>query len=386
MPHRAGGGWFQTLLALDAGQADGVKSFFQFAVGWMLLCLPALNAPAAFTSLYAFGDGVCTTTNNTSPGVSPTNYYGTRFCNGRVWLEVLAERQGLAYVSNRNWSYFGHDSTALTNNVNAFVAPPDASTALLVVWANDADFVFFITQFNANAAALPSWTNAMNRSLTNHFRAIQTLYNKGVRTLIMPNAVDLTKVPFFVQSPPADKAFIRQRIMDYNAAFAARLALARVTFTNLVIHAPDTFALFDDIIARSSAYGLTNKLLGGFSIDAIQDPSLTDKSLNGPGANYIFWDYLDPTAKVQEILADTVQNVVSPPRVHTTTAASEGVQLQLTDLPVGLNGILDGSTNFLDWASAASFNSTNVTQSVLVPVGQTNWFYRLRFPFAWSWP
>jgi len=344
------------------------------------------RAPAAFTSLYAFGDGVCTTTNNTSPGVSPTNYHGARFCNGRVWLEVLAERQGLTYLSNRNWSYFGHDSAALTNNVNLFVAPPDVSTALFVVWANDADFVFFITQFNANAAALASWTNAMNRSLTNHFRAIQTLYNKGVRTLIMPNAVDLTKVPFFVQLPPAEKAFIRQRIVDYNAAFATRLVLARTTFTNLVIHAPDTFSLFDDIIARAPAYGLTNKLSGGFSIDAIQDPGLADKSLNGPGASYIFWDYLDPTAKVQEILADTVQHLIAQPQIAAATTLNGGVELHLANLPVGLPGFVDASTNFLNWTPLASFNSTNVAQPVSVPATYPSWFYRLRFPLVWSWP
>ncbi len=41
------------------------------------------------------------------------------------------------------------------------------------------------------------WTNAINQSISNHFTAITNLYAKGVRTLVMPNAVDITEIPYY---------------------------------------------------------------------------------------------------------------------------------------------------------------------------------------------
>src|SRR5262245_12023827 len=97
-----------------------------------------VSSPAAFSSFYVFGDGICSTSANPSP---PQYYYGKRYCNGRIWVEVLAQRQGVTYDTNKNVSFFGHTSTALLTNVNAFVPPADASNSLFVIWVCDADFV-----------------------------------------------------------------------------------------------------------------------------------------------------------------------------------------------------------------------------------------------------
>ena len=50
----------------------------------------------------------------------------------------------------------------------------------------------------------------MNLSLTNHFVAITNLYAKGARTLVMPNAVDITEVPDYDSYGSNNLAFIRQ--------------------------------------------------------------------------------------------------------------------------------------------------------------------------------
>ena len=354
-------------------------------ITFVLLCwsVQLLSAKAAFTSLQIFGDGVCTTTN--SPGGA--EFHGNRFSNGRVWVEVLAQRQGLTYQSNRNWSFFGHDSPNLLQSITNYTAPADVATMLCVVWSNDADFVNFTSQFDAVNAQLALWTNAMNQSLSNHFTAIQNLYNKGVRTLVMPNVVDLMKVPFYSQLPSPEKSFIRQRIADYNSAFVVRLNQARAAFPNLVIHAPDIHGLLDDIVARAVDYGVTNALYLGQSIDALSDSNLADKSLNGPGRNYIFWEYLDPTAKVHEILGDTVQHMISPPRIGQIVNTGPSNELLMVNVPIGLAGVVEGSTNFSSWSSVAGFTGTANSQTVAVPA--TNpalWFHRLRFPFAWTWP
>ena len=142
-------------------------------VGFLLFGSAIFPAQAAFTSLYIFGDGVSTTTNNSSGGQF---YYGLRYSNGRVWVEVLAQQLGLtnnywystnssihvsytnlsalsasstnwSYSSN-NWSYFGDYSPNLVQNVNTFTAPTNATNALFVVWVNNADFVYDISHYS----------------------------------------------------------------------------------------------------------------------------------------------------------------------------------------------------------------------------------------------
>ena len=339
-------------------------------------------AAAAFTSLYIFGDGLSTTTN--SPGGS--QFYGNRYSNGRVWVEVLAQRQGLVYESNKNWSFFGHFSPNLVTNVSNWLPPTNVNSSLIVVWVNNADFVDYMNRIYPSTN-IATWTSAVNQSLTNHLRAITNLFAKGVRNLVMPNTVDITKVPGFVALPASGKSFVRQRVIDFNLAFAARLDQARASFTNLTIYSPDIFSLLDNLTVNPAVYGLTNALDDrGLSIDALTDPALADKSLNGAGTNYIYWDYLDPTAKAHAVLADFTQQLLSPVRISSIAPVGGSNRLDLANVPVGRNGLVEGSTNLLTWTSAQSVNSTNAAQTIFVPATDPFAFYRLRFPFSWSWP
>jgi phospholipase/lecithinase/hemolysin len=340
------------------------------------------SAPAMVTSFYVFGDGVSTTTNNTNPSVAYL-YYGNRFCNGRVWVEVLCQRQAVSYNPTNNWSYFGHYSTDLVTNVNRFSAS-DASTALFVVWVSDADFVYDLNHIDppySTNASLAAWTNALNESLSNHWQAIQTLYAKGARTMIMPNAVDITKAPYYAYLASSDQTFVRQRVMDFNRGFAAVLKQARTELPGLTIYVPDFFVLLDDISAHPASYGMINP-----GIDAVDDPTLTDKSLNGPGTNYIFWDYLDPTAMAHARMADVAQQLIAPVRLSRLTTANGTNRLDVANVPVGRNGFVDASTNFIYWTAVQGITSTNLVQTLWVPASGPWQSYRLRFPSSWSWP
>jgi phospholipase/lecithinase/hemolysin len=340
-------------------------------------------AQAAFSSLYVFGDGVCSTTNG--PGGSL--YYGNRFCNGRVWVEVLAQRQGLgansitnvswSYSSN-NWSYYGHYSSQLVTNVNNFTAPLDASNALFVIWCADADFVWNVQNYGTN---ITQWTNAINQSLTNHFKAITNLYHaKGARTLILPNAVDLTKVPHFSHS--ANKSFIRQRTIDFNATFTTTLVnQIKTNCPNITIYVPDVFTRLDDMVAHSTNYGLIKP--GTF---VWEDLPPTEWGLDGPGANYVFWDDLNPTAKAHAVIAEVVQQLISPAQISNLTLLNGSNRLDVANLPIGRDGFVEGCTNFDGWTTEANITSTNATQTTFVPASSPLRFYRLRFPFTWSWP
>jgi outer membrane lipase/esterase len=341
-----------------------------------LLALASASAHAAYSSLYTFGDGVCTTTN--SPGGA--QFYGHRYSNGRVWIEVLAERQGVGYEVNKNWSFFGHYSRNLVTNVSAFAAPGDASSALFIVWVNNADFVDILgdPSITYSSNNIAKWTNAMNFSISNHLTAVQTLYQKGARSFVLPLTVDITKAPFYSLSVN-DEAFVRQRIVDYNLSFTNRLRQWQATRPGVSLFTPDLFKLFDGLTQTPGIFGLTNST--GYALE-----SFPTAPLWGAGTNFLFWDYLHPTAKVHEIIADTVQNLIAPPRITSGSAVSGAVTWQLANLPIGLGGMVETGTNFATWTATGSFMSTNATQLVTAPVTASPQFFRLRFPFAWTWP
>jgi len=351
-------------------------------VGFLLFGSAIFPARAAFTTLYVFGDALSTTTNNPSTG---QYYYGQRYSNGRVWVEVLAQRQGLTYNSNQNWSYFGNTSTSMVASVSSFQAPVDASNALFVIWVNNADL--FYPAIN-NGTNMNAWTNAINVSLTNHFRAITNLYAKGARTLIMPNAVDLSTIPEF--NTASSTNFVHQMCTNYNVAFAARLDQARSNCPGLTIYIPDFFTLLTNILAYPTTYTVTNALYNGRSVDVIDDPalSLSAKTTNSLGTNYVFWDNRDPTAKVHMWMANLTQQLLAPAQIGNVTPDNGGNWLDLVNVPIGQNGLILGSTGLEQptWTTNATFISSNATQSVFVPAYGPQCFYRLSFPFSWTWP
>jgi hypothetical protein len=58
----------------------------------------------------------------------------------------------------------------------------------------------------------------------------------------------------------------------------------------------------------------------------------------------------------------------------------------MASIPIGEDGFVEASSNLVSWATAANIDSTNLTQSILVPAAGPLQFYRLRFPFSWTWP
>jgi phospholipase/lecithinase/hemolysin len=370
------------LLSSGMGYNGNVKKAKRLMLGLLLFGSAVFPAQAAFTNLYVFGDSLSSTTGNTDTGPL---YYGQRYSNGRVWVEVLAQRQGLTYNSNQNWSVFANYSINVVTTVSNFNAS-DASNALFIVWVNNAD-LWYPASYDSTTMSL--WTSAINQSQTNHFKIVTNLYAKGARTLIMPNAVDLSTIPEFNKSPNTN--FIHLRCLDYNVAFSNTLNRIRASCPNLTIYAPDFFALLTNILAYPANYGVTNALFntgqGNVSIDAVDSiPSLT--VTNNPGTNYIFWDPTDPTAKVHMWMANLAQQLISPVLISNITRVNGSNQLVMANVPIGQNGLVLGCTNLLapGWKTNITFNSTNVTQSVFVTNSGSQWFYRLKFPFSWYWP
>lgn len=365
---------------------------FKMAVRHLLLLftLAPLKVEAGFSSIYAFGDGICTTNTNNTPLTQL--YYGKRYCNGRVWIEVLAEWQGIPYEVSKNKSFFGHDSIALINSVNTFVAPPDAATSLFIVWVNNADFVEFINT-NGNeppytaSTPLGPWTSFINAAITRHTDAVTTLYSKGARVIVMPKAVNIGSTPFYNLNT-ATTAFLRDRVIQFNTAFDTAMVALETSNTGLVIYRPNMFTFFEEVLANPSAFGLINPEGTDGAVFDFPNPSL----MTGTATNYIFWDDLHPTAKFQMQLADLVQKMISPVKVTNITRPGSDTQIIVANVPMGRAGEVQGSATLAppwqtDSPILVPFSAGgSTTGSVTFPSVGTKRFYRVGFPLVWTWP
>ncbi len=322
-------------------------------------------AVGQITSVYAFGDGVCTTTDNNSS--TPALYFGNRFCNGKVFIEDLAEWQNLSYVASRNNSYFGQDSAELKINIDAFNPPNDVATALFVVWAANADFVEF-SQTNSppySNSNKPAWTTFIEDAVTRHKQSLNKLYNKGVRILVMPNAVDISATPFY-QLNSNDSNFLRDRAIQFNTLFKSEMMALAATKPGLTLYLPDTFQFFEDVLASPGAYGLINPQVNGHSIDAITH--LINPSLTGPGANYVFWDYLNPTAKFHTKLSNLIENLIGDAPVVTTQPVSKTINSGST---TNLTVAFSGNSTSVQWYRGAKGVTTNPVSGATSPTFTT---------------
>jgi phospholipase/lecithinase/hemolysin len=307
-----------------------------------------------------------------------------------MWVEVMAQWQGLSFnIASHNLSFWEHYSSVLVGNVNAYSPPADVGTALFVVWVNNADMYWNLTEppYYYDNTRLAAWTGYNNQWIANHYNVITNLYAKGVRTLLMPNAVDLTKSPFFLDSglTADDRAWVRQRTIEFNTGFQNMLSNAAASLPGLTIYSPDIFTLFDAVLASPATYGMINP-----GIAALDDESLSDYSLNGPGANYVYWDWLHPTARVQRLVAEEARKLIWPAKITGISPLSGTNLLSTMNVPIGRTvdgqGQVESSTNQVNWVDVKSFARTNTNPVIPVPASGPNRFYRLKIPSNWVWP
>ena len=87
----------RSLLLPGMGQTGAVKSLVRLIVFVLWSGSAVFPAKAAFSSLYVFGDGVCSTS-----AAGGTTYYQHTYSNGEIWIQVLAQMPGLTYDPSKN--------------------------------------------------------------------------------------------------------------------------------------------------------------------------------------------------------------------------------------------------------------------------------------------
>jgi hypothetical protein len=170
----------------------------------------------------------------------------------------------------------------------------------------------------------------------------------------------------------------------------------RASCPNLTLYTPDFFTLLTNLIAHPASYGVTNALGDGLSIDALDaiNYGMPNANTNGFGTNFIFWNIDNPTAMVHTWMANLVQQLISPAQISKITPVNGSNRLELANVPIGQNGMVIGCTNLAlpAWKTnllsngTNTFLSTNTTQAVYVLSSSPVWYYRLSFPYSWTWP
>ena len=110
----------------------------------------------------------------------------------------------------------------------------------------------------------------------------------------------------------------------------------------------------------------------------MQDPNLTNKSFTGPGADYVFWDPVHPTTKVDILTAAAAWQSVAVELELAHSGAN--FNLMATNLFPTLPYTIQSSTNLTTWSNYQTFTATNTNAVfVLTNVPAAKAFYRVGY-------
>ena len=257
------------------------------------------------------------------PGIpDPLHYFQGRFSNGGNYVDALAAKLGISVqpslAGGTNFAFggartdynvaeqpFGPYPTdafpwSLSQETEAFLAQAGQRradpTALFVVFSGSNDL--------ADVLALrldPATTIAI--TVEGIRDAILAFKSAGARTILVPNAPNLGKVPLVTVRGPAAVAFATALSIQYNAALEAMLE----TIEGVNIIRFDTFAFLTDVVDNPTKYGFTNSTQTCYSGFVVPDPTATECS--DPDA-HVFWDGEHPTSKLYAVLADELYTSV----------------------------------------------------------------------------
>jgi phospholipase/lecithinase/hemolysin len=126
----------------------------------------------------------------------------------------------------------------------------------------------------------------------------------------------------------------------------------------------DTWSKLNDVRSNPALYGFTV-----VNIDALDDPALTNKSFNGPGADYLYWGNYHPTSKLQKLIAAWHSEALTNSILEKLKAhiANGSPSIQMDHLQIGRDYMLEKSTDLQTWQPIILFTATAGTNSWAQP-------------------
>jgi phospholipase/lecithinase/hemolysin len=261
-----------------------------------------VNRASAFDALIAFGDSLTDTGNEPA---EPYAHFEGRWSNGPLWVEYLSVRLGFDYNPSNNLAHSGAQCDDTFGQVRDYVPEGDINNTLFVVWAGGNDFLQEYDKYWFND---DGWDRQIAYSVGGLSNAVVNLHDKGAKFILVPNTVDITTIPLLNRLPNFLRSYLRAKVVKFNNKLAKALVTLQASYPDITIDMCDTFALEKAILKNYKSYGFKKQ-----NIDALSDWKLLDKSFDGPGARYVFWDPIHPTSKAHSIIADSFYISIGSP-------------------------------------------------------------------------
>lgn len=289
----------------------------------LVLILPtAVQADQPFKRLYVFGDSLSDTGNLASVvGDFPEPpYYQNRVSNGRVAVEIMAERLGLPLetslhligpATGNNYAVAGasaarNESIDLSTQVALFLAnhggrAPPGALYVMLMGGNDV----------RKARGTDDWLSAVNiveeaaQVIANQ---IQVLAASGARNWLVVNSPDIGRIPetgLIAQAYGLPELPARATTLTilFNGALKQQTQILEED-SHIEIERFDLFKLFGRIIEKSDKLGFSNNTDACF---------LSELGQFTPGCafgfnfdRYVYFDEIHPTARVHAIVGEAM--------------------------------------------------------------------------------
>lgn len=336
----------------DAGDYDLVVSNFSGSITSRVATLTMVP----FNSLYFFG--FSWTGPRKCRWDSPSFWQG-RPSNGPLWPEYVSTNLGMAYAPGGNLAWCGAGAIGVLDQVSSFPVPPKPTLSGYFVWIG--------SDWDGSEVGKEEMLLA---DIQNTIEAARVLYQRGARTIVFTTHQDDSKLPEWSTWTNLSPYELQLNIAASNAisAFADSATDARIIWV-------DAFHKLNEVVADPAAFGFTRS-----EIAALDDTSLTDKSFDGPGADYVFWHEAHGTTKLHRLmatwhLAALSNSVLEKLEVH---PVGEVLAIQMNHLQIGRDYTLQESVDLAAWYDLSSFTAssgTNVWHRA--PEGTRGHYFRL---------
>jgi Ca2+-binding RTX toxin-like protein len=263
------------------------------------------------SNVFVFGDSLSDTGNlfKLTGGLVPPApfYFDGRFSNGPLAVEYLTAKLG-PNVTLKSFAVGGATTgteNALSDDLGAVL--PGLKTqldvfsvlatlggvdkdGLYIVWAGPNDFLDYVGGIkDADPAVL------LSQGSLNLVASATTLNRLGAENIVLPNMIDLGRVPFGKRNPVEATAITK--------AFNAEVAL-ELDNLNFSVTQVDLFSTGEAIAKNPATFGFSN----------ITDPLLPLQFSANPPSNpqeFFFWDDLHPTTQGHAVLANTIYQTLT---------------------------------------------------------------------------